>query len=604
MKIDINKLNSFKKKSFLIISDALIITLSLIISFSLRLEEIFFISDIDIKVYLIFFIIIFLVFFINNIYQILLRYFDFFSVKKIIISMLYCAVFIIPINFIFYKTFYFPRSISFIAPVVICILILVHRIFINFIINLNLKSNSRQNNILMIGLDKKNLDILKYIRQDKEYGTIKAIIDPRNLFKSRDFNGIKIYKSKELFSLVSQLNINEIIIGKGLRKKQVSEIFNKYEKSNIRIKNLTDSKKSSELLDIITISNLSFFDVIDRPKKIVKKNILIKRIFNRNILVTGGGGSIGSELCLEILKFKPKKLYILEISEINLFNLLNKIKDKKGFDKKIVKPILGNCEDKTLLKKYFSSKKLDDIYHAAAYKHVGFGEENPYSMMKNNINNTSSLVDYAVEKKIKDFIFISSDKAVNPKSVLGYSKKIGEDLIQQHFVSKKNIKTKFTIVRFGNVIGSSGSVIPIFFKQLSNGQPLTVTSKKATRYFMSISEAVQLVINASYLNNNGVKIYALDMGSQINIYEIAKRIIRLSGKTLQDKDNPNGEVPIKIIGLKKGEKLKEEITLGKNLMKTSNEQIMLCNEKFFPKNLKKNLNFLKKEFDFTLEKKI
>ena len=218
---------------------------------------------------MVFFIIIFIVFFLKNIYQILLRYFDFFSVKKIILSMLWCYLFLIPINFLFYKTFYFPRSISFIAPVVICILILNHRIFINFIINLKLKSNKRQNNILIIGLDKKNLDILKYIRQDKEYGTIKAIIDPRNLFKSRDFNGIKIYKIKDLFTLVSQLNINEIIIGKDLSRKKVSEIFDKYENSNIRIKNLANAKNSSSLLDQITTSKLIFLLLI--AQKIIKR---------------------------------------------------------------------------------------------------------------------------------------------------------------------------------------------------------------------------------------------------------------------------------------------------------------------------------------------
>ena len=222
-------------------------------------------------------------------------------------------------------------------------------------------------------------------------------------------------------------------------------------------------------------------------------------------------------------------------------------------------------------------------------------------MMKNNIENTNTLINFAIKKNIKNFTFISSDKAVNPKSVLGYSKKIGEELIQQKFQLKNKLKTKFTIVRFGNVIGSSGSVIPIFLKQLSNNQPLTVTSKKASRYFMSISEAVQLVINASYLNQGGVKIYALDMGEQINIYEMAKRIIMLSGKTLQSKKNPNGEVPIKIIGLKKGEKLKEEITLSKNLVKTLNEEIMLCDEKFNSKNFNYRLKHLKNKFNLNLK---
>lgn len=601
MSVNISKLNSFKKKSFLLLSDALIIVFALVISFSLRLEKIYSILDINISVYLIYFFIIFPIFIINNIYQILLRYFDFFSVKKIITSMLLCSIFLIPLNFYFYKIFYFPRSISFIAPIIISILILMHRIFINFIINLNHKATKKPNNILIIGLDKKNLDILKYIRQDKNYGSIKAIIDPRDLFKSRELNGIRIYKKNELSNLVIKYKINEIIIGKGLNQNEVSKIFERFEKHDIRIKNLSYQKNKSGIVDQITISEPNFFDIINRPKKIVKEKILYKRIYNKNILVTGGGGSIGSELCLEILKYKPKKLYILEISEINMFNLINLIKDQKKFNNNIIRPILGNCEDKTLFKRYFNLKKLDDIYHAAAYKHVTFGEENPYSMMKNNIENTNTLINFAIKKNIKNFTFISSDKAVNPKSVLGYSKKIGEELIQQKFQLKNKLKTKFTIVRFGNVIGSSGSVIPIFLKQLSNNQPLTVTSKKASRYFMSISEAVQLVINASYLNQGGVKIYALDMGEQINIYEMAKRIIMLSGKTLQSKKNPNGEVPIKIIGLKKGEKLKEEITLSKNLVKTLNEEIMLCDEKFNSKNFNYRLKHLKNKFNLNLK---
>ncbi|WP_440938083.1 polysaccharide biosynthesis protein, partial [Candidatus Pelagibacter sp.] len=438
------------------------------------------------------------------------------------------------------------------------------------------------------------------IRQDKNYGKVKALVDVGNKFKSREFNGIKIFKKNELFYLVEKFNINEIIIGKDFSKKEVDKIFDKFEEKNIRIKNLSNKINSTGLVDQITLTNLDFFNVINRPKINVKKEILRKKIYNKNILVTGAGGSIGSELCLQILKFNPKRLFLLEISEINLFNLINKIKDLKRYNNKIIKPILGNCEDKILIRNYFKHNKLDDIYHAAAYKHVNFGEDNSYSMLKNNIQNTKTLIDFSLQKKIKNFIFISSDKAVNPKSVLGYSKKIGECLIQDKFLSKKKIITKFTIVRFGNVIGSSGSVIPIFFNQLIKNQPLTVTSKKASRYFMSISEAVQLVINASYLNKGGVKIYALDMGKQINIYDIAKRIIRLSGKTFQNKLNPNGEVSIKITGLKKGEKLKEEITLGKNLVKTSNKEIVLCDERFLHKNLIKNLKYINKKYNFNL----
>ena len=188
-------------------------------------------------------------------------------------------------------------------------------------------------------------------------------------------------------------------------------------------------------------------------------------------------------------------------------------------------------------------------------------EENTYSMIKNNIFGTQCMINFALSKKIKDFIFISSDKAVNPKSILGYTKKYGEKIIKNLEKSKNTIKTNFTIVRFGNVIGSSGSVIPIFLDQIKNQLPLTVTNKNVQRYFMSINEAVQLVINASYINQKGIKIFTLNMGKQIKIFDIAKRIIRLSGGTIKDKKNMNGDVEIKITGLKKGEKISEELTL-------------------------------------------
>ena len=228
-------------------------------------------------------------------------------------------------------------------------------------------------------------------------------------------------------------------------------------------------------------------------------------------------------------------------------------------------------------------------------------------MIKNNIFSTKKLVEFALTKKIKHFTFVSSDKAVNPKSILGYSKSLGEKIINQSYLdNKKKYNTCFTIVRFGNVIGSSGSVIPIFLNQLVEKNYLTVTDKNAKRYFMSISEAVQLTINASYLNKNNIKIYALDMGKQIKIIDIARRIIRLSGYTIKDKNNPNGDFFIKLIGLKKGEKLSEEIALGKNLIKTNHPQIYECDEKikkinlinFFKeidKNLKSNSKNLKKQ---------
>jgi FlaA1/EpsC-like NDP-sugar epimerase len=582
------------KKLFLICSDIAIIIIGIWSAYSIRTEKFYSLLEIDFKVHVLFIVVLIPIFYINNIYQILLRYFDYHSVNRIIKSTILGMLLLMPVNFFLYKVIYFPRSISIISITIISILLILHRIIINFIISRNFQLNKTDNNILIFGINKNIVDLIKNLRAIPSYGVIKGLIDNKdNIFNKRELNGIKIYRENELEHLIKKLSITEIIIGNNiLKKKEFFNLFHKSEYKNIRLKNLSGIKNYiGKFITDSTFSQVSFFDIIDRPKIKVDKKILKKNINNKNILITGGGGSIGGELCIEILKNNPKKIFILEMSEINLFNIINKIKEKKIYNNKIVKPILGDCNDKFFLENYFQNIIIDDVYHAAAYKHVSFGEKNQYSMIKNNVLGTKTMIDFSVAKKVKNFIFISSDKAVNPKSILGFTKKFGEQIVCDQLIKKKNkIKTNFTIIRFGNVIGSSGSVIPIFLNQIRQNKPLTVTHKKVKRYFMTISEAVQLVINASYLNKKGIKIYALNMGKQIYIKTIAERIIRLSGKTLKDSKNPKGDVPLKITGLQKGEKLSEEITLGNNLTKTNHPMIMECAEKL---NAKKKDRYLK-----------
>ena len=582
------------KKLFLICSDIAIIIIGIWSAYSIRTEKFYSLLEIDFKVHVLFIVVLIPIFYINNIYQILLRYFDYHSVNRIIKSTILGMLLLMPVNFFLYKVIYFPRSISIISITIISILLILHRIIINFIISRNFQLNKTDNNILIFGINKNIVDLIKNLRAIPSYGVIKGLIDNKdNIFNKRELNGIKIYRENELEHLIKKLSITEIIIGNNiLKKKEFFNLFHKSEYKNIRLKNLSGIKNYiGKFITDSTFSQVSFFDIIDRPKIKVDKKILKKNINNKNILITGGGGSIGGELCIEILKNNPKKIFILEMSEINLFNIINKIKEKKIYNNKIVKPILGDCNDKFFLENYFQNIIIDDVYHAAAYKHVSFGEKNQYSMIKNNVLGTKTMIDFSVAKKVKNFIFISSDKAVNPKSILGFTKKFGEQIVFDQLIKNKNkIKTNFTIIRFGNVIGSSGSVIPIFLNQIRQNKPLTVTHKKVKRYFMTISEAVQLVINASYLNKKGIKIYALNMGKQIYIKTIAERIIRLSGKTLKDSKNPKGDVPLKITGLQKGEKLSEEITLGNNLTKTNHPMIMECAEKL---NAKKKDRYLK-----------
>ena len=594
-------MKNFIKKLILLSSDTLIIIISIWSAYSLRTEKFYSVFEIDLRVYILFFLVLIPVYYLNNIYKILLRYFDYYSINKIIKSTVISFLIIIPLNFFLYKIIYFPRSISLISSIIMILLVISHRIFINFLINLNLELRNSRNNILILGVDNNNINLIQNLRQNKSYGLVKGLIDDSNgNFSKRELNGIKIYKKKDLYKIIEKLSITEIIIGNGkLKKKELTNLFDKLKNRNIRIKHLVKTKNYLDtLINESLISKLNFFDIINRPKIKVDNQILKANIKNKNILVTGGGGSIGSELCLEVLKHKPKKVFIMDISEINLFNIINKVKKNNLYNKEIVKPILGDCNDKNLINGYFDNINIDDIYHAAAYKHVNFGEENQYSMIKNNIFSTQTIVNFSIDKKIKNFIFISTDKAVNPSSILGYTKKIGEKITSNLFLENVNrIKTNFTIVRFGNVIGSSGSVIPIFLDQINQKVSLTLTHNKVKRYFMSISEAVQLVINASYLNNKGVKIYALDMGKQIYIREIAERIIRLSGYTVKGSKNRTGDISIKIVGLKKGEKLSEEIALGDNLKKTSHSMIFECKEEIDTIKLKQDLESIKNKLN-------
>ena len=333
--------------------------------------------------------------------------------------------------------------------------------------------------------------------------------------------------------------------------------------------NAITTKIHSESLKPVKIETLLGREVVPPIDEIIEESVK-----DMNICISGAGGSIGSELCKQIVNLSPKKLVLIDNNELALYNIINELNDNQFYKVKII-PKLGSVTDPEFIKNIFDSFQIDIIFHAAAYKHVPLVESCPIEGLKNNI-----LSSYFICKKARDFglkkaILISTDKAVRPSNVMGASKRIAELIFQAFSILNSN--TIFSMVRFGNVLGSSGSVVPLFQKQINNGGPVTLTDQRVLRYFMTISEAVQLVLHASVLAKGG-EVFLLDMGDPIPIKDLAEEMIKLSGLTIKNKDNPNGDIEIRITGLRAGEKLFEELLIDGDSEKTSHPLIFKANE--------------------------
>jgi FlaA1/EpsC-like NDP-sugar epimerase len=300
-------------------------------------------------------------------------------------------------------------------------------------------------------------------------------------------------------------------------------------------------------------------------------------ITGKVVMVTGGGGSIGSELCRQIVRCQPRELVLLDISEYSLYaiaNELEKIKQLSQLKVDII-PLLGSVLETERVLSILETFSVNTIYHAAAYKHVPMVEHNIVAGVNNNVMGTLSLAGVAVEARVENFVLISTDKAVRPTNIMGATKRMAE-LVLQAFAHKYS-ETRFSMVRFGNVLGSSGSVVPLFRQQIIDGGPVTVTHKDITRYFMTIPEAAQLVLQAGAMGRGG-DVFVLDMGEPVKILDLASRLIRLMGSDVKDAEHPTGDIEIQITGLRPGEKLFEELLLGDNVSGTSHSQIMRAEE--------------------------
>lgn len=438
-------------------------------------------------------------------------------------------------------------------------------------IRVKVNDRRKNNNTMMIGAGVAGKLLIDEINNNPTGFTnrVVCIIDDNKQKKGTYLKGIPIVGNrKDISKYCEKYNINEIIIAiPSASKSKISLIVEECQKTKCEIKilpainDLMKYDKDKEILG--KIRPLSYEDFLGRDQIVVDEDEIKDSIKNKTILVTGGGGSIGSELCRQIAKANPKKLIIFDIYENNAYDIEQEL--KRNYPDLNLNAIIGSVRDYDRLEKVFKENKIDTVFHAAAHKHVPLMEISPNEAIKNNCLGTFNTAKLADKYKVSKFVLISTDKAVRPTNVMGATKRICEMIIQSFARNSKN--TDFVAVRFGNVLGSNGSVIPLFLKQIENGGPVTVTHKNITRFFMTIPEAVSLVLQASVYAQGG-EIFVLDMGKPVKIYDLAKQLIRYKGY------EPDVDIKIEITGLRPGEKLYEELLMEEEGLKSTPNRLI------------------------------
>ena len=410
---------------------------------------------------------------------------------------------------------------------------------------------------------------------------IVGFLDDDDRLHGHVLNGLPIYSPADLEGLVDSLGVRDILLAlPSASRRRRNEIIEQVRPIKVAVRTLPNLNELAQgKVSTSDLRELDIDDLLGREPVVPNHILLGKNVTGRTVLVTGAGGSIGSELCRQIALLHPATLLLVEQSEYALYEIHQELQAR--FDERATHlvPLLASVRDAERMHEIMSTWHPDTVYHAAAYKHVPLVEHNPAEGVRNNVFGTLVAAQAARENGVADFVLISTDKAVRPTNIMGASKRLAEMVLQGLATQASN--TKFTMVRFGNVLGSSGSVVPRFRQQIRDGGPVTLTHPEITRYFMTIPEAAQLVIQAGAMARGG-DVFVLDMGEPVRIIDLARRMIELSGLQVRDDDNPDGDIEIAISGLRPGEKLYEELLIGDNPKPTTHPRIMKAHEDFLP----------------------
>jgi len=416
-----------------------------------------------------------------------------------------------------------------------------------------------------------------------------AYIDDKKSLQGNFIHGLPVYAFRRLSTIIEEYAVTDVLLAlPSASRSRRSEIIAMLEPYSLHVMTLPGlDDLASGKVKVNDVREVGLRDILGRDPVAPNENLLASNVKGKNVLVTGAGGSIGSELCRQIIKIKPKALILYEQNEHGLYTIENELKaltacvdSANGCEVPDITPILASVTNQGRLELVCKAFGIQTIYHAAAYKHVPMVEKNPLEAVNNNILGTYRVAQVAINTNVDTFVLISTDKAVRPTNTMGASKRFAEMILQG--LAKVGFgNTRFTMVRFGNVLGSSGSVVPLFREQIKNGGPVTVTDPEIIRYFMTIPEAAQLVIQAGAMGQGG-DVFVLDMGEPVKILDMARRMIHLSGFQVKDKENPDGDIEIAYTGLRPGEKLFEELLIGDNVKPTQHDLILSADEDSLP----------------------
>lgn len=477
-----------------------------------------------------------------------------------------------------------PRTIGLIQPLLLFVAIGASRALARYWLGGGyeaLRRFGQRPNVLIYGAGSAGRQLAAAMVNNEEMRVVGFIDDDKSL-QGRVLNGKTIYPFENLLTLVAKLGVTDVLLAiPSATRKRRNEILEEVRGLSIGIRTLPGVMDLAQgRVTINDLRELDIEDLLGRDAVAPNQILLRKNISGKTVLVTGAGGSIGSELCRQILKLNPSSLLLVEMSEFALYAIHRELSERlaaePGLTSKVV-PLLASVQDESRIRSVMEAWRPETVYHAAAYKHVPLVEHNPSEGIRNNVFGTLATARAAVDCGVHDFVLVSTDKAVRPTNVMGTSKRLAEMVLQA--MAAEGCQTCFSMVRFGNVLGSSGSVVPLFRKQIKNGGPVTITHQEITRYFMTIPEAAELVIQAGAMATGG-EVFVLDMGEPIRILDLARRMIELSGFNVLDSHDPDGDIEITVIGLRPGEKLFEELLIGENPSPTKHPRILKANEHF------------------------